>query len=246
MDATALIPLKVKSDKQWELFKRCFASYVSVLKKHNISLHVACESSEKYKVQIKRFIENNGLKIEKTIESSGYVAAIKNLIQSVNTSFFFFIVDDVELLKNKDFILPCVSFMQENPQVVQIKIGGGLVYSRDKKKNTELYSAFYKINVCNEVDTIWTGALTQDRENYIFSHYNCVLRTDIFQLYDNKNNKNACNWDDYVVLLKRNYLQEFEGYETGWLNFEDYLHAWGRTDLSILQANQLLEQGEKS
>ena len=174
------------------------------------------------------------------VESSGYVDAVQKLIQSVENEYFFFIVDDVELLNHKDFITPSLGAFGKNENLIQIKFGGGHSARKTKKQNLSIYENFYRKSH-HDQDIVWINTIMKNQEKYIFSHYNCILRSDVFKKVDKEIvNHNIKNWDDYVLFLKANFLKELGHYETGWLNFEDYLYTWYRSEISKGEAIMLI------
>ena len=200
---TGLLPLKIKTDSQLQSFKTCFSSYKFIIEKYKINLKIADESDENYSQEVRTFLKR--LDITKNfIGSDGFVDAIQNLIQAVNTEYFFFILDDVELLKQKDFIAPSLAAFKENRDLIQVKYGGGLSAGKNKKQNLALYKHDYK-PFEHDLDIVWINKIGLDREAYIFSHYNCVLKTEIFQKIDSLIKVALPHFDAYVVFLKKHF-----------------------------------------
>ena len=203
-DICALIPIKITSDLQFNLFKECFSSYLPILNKYDIQVKIADESSVLYMPLVKNFLEEQNINKE-FIKGNGYTDSIQVLIQSVKSKYFFFIVDDVELLTIKDFVEPSLKAFEKNNKLIQIKFGGGAAARKTKKQNLNLYKDYYRESVHGS-DIVWINKIVENHEKYIFSHYNCILRTDIFQQLDKKiANTAISNWDAYVVVLKTNF-----------------------------------------
>ena len=244
MHITALIPLKIKNDAQFRRFQACFTSYKFVVEKYKVVLNIADESNGYYSQQIRSFLRKYD--VEKNfIKSNGYVDAVQRLIQSVKNDYFFFIVDDVELLRQKDFIKPSIAAFRENGDLIQIKFGGGLSARKSKVENLKMYKDLYR-PFQYQADVVWVNKISLDRERYIFSHYNCVLKTEIFQKIDSRISAPIPSFDAYVLFLKENFLGELGEFTTGWLNWEDYLYVWERSPTSKKEALHLLEtSGER-
>lgn len=233
-----LVPLKIRSEKQYLLFKQCVQSYEHLFDKERISFKVADDSLSPYASNVKEQFESYGCEIE-YIASNGYVDAVRNLFRVADQKYIFWIFDDVQLLTKKDIISPCIRALEDNQNLIQIKLGGGKCARKNKLQNTALYGASYVQKTYGN-DIVWSNKIGADTENFIISQWNAVLRTDIFKEINKDIKTSFSHWDDYLMHIKANYMHILKERESGWLNFEDHLHPWGRSDISLEQALSLL------
>lgn len=238
----ALIPIKIKSDQQFELMISCISSYKNFLP-DQIRIKVANESSKNYTNKIIDFFDSIGYQYD-LIQSSGYFDSISKLIQSIDAKYHFFIVDDVELITKKDIISPCIESFEKINDLLQIKIGGGKIARKSKIKNIETYSHKYECVHLSTNDQVWVGKIIDDDEEWIITQWNSVHRSEIFQKINAEIIKNKITfntWDQFNMFIKNNYMNTIGHLKTGWLNFEDYLYPWYRSDISLKDSKNLLE-----
>ena len=228
---TGLMPLKIMDETNFGWFKECISSFLPVIKKHEVLIRVCNESPSNYTARIQSYFNEIGLEVE-YVKGNGFVNAVQSLIRSVKEDYFFFMLDDVELLTSKDFITPILGAFDRIPGLAQVKYGAGIVGRKSKRKSLELYSHLYTPHQ-EARDTIWYKTIADDTEEYILSHYNAVLDSKIFKELDSKIdiNNNIPTWDAYVVQLRLRFINEISHYRTGWLNMEDYLFCHGRQNI---------------
>lgn len=188
--------------------------------------------------------------------------AVLNLIDKVKTKYFMFLIDDVCQIVKKDFVTPIIQYMESNERVIQVKYGGGIISEGHTNISNLLINndnvAFTKspktVFTRNKIhnDTIWTFDIAHQniKEEFIFSYYNCIMRTKVFQQINDIINLNQSNnvwhkritWSDYLAYInyspntcnqinKLGFPAPFkflENYQTGWLNFCNYIFAIDR------------------
>jgi len=174
----------------------------------------------------------HGQKIPHKILDSNdsFIRAIVELIDSVKTPYFMFMLDDVCVCKTKDFFTPIKQAFKKNKQLIQVKFGGGAV--TDGERNID--NIYVEGGVANlrhapnlkfhpyitkSQDTVWIGSLNhQHIQNiYAISQWNAVMRTSVFKdihsVIKSRISGSDSTWSDYLALINysggiRNHVQE--------------------------------------
>lgn len=235
-----LIPLRINNDKRIDMFKICFESYYRYLKDLDVKYIVCDESIENYHKIIESYL--NGFDINyRFINNKGkaFYDAISILINSVTSKYFLFIMDDVELYDKRDIIKPCIEILENRPDLLQIKLGfGSLLENANKNIQGEKAFigpvSFHSIDVKNE--KIWITDIKPELfsiENYLFSYWNNIMRSDFFIDYDNivMNNRSkgkSNSFHDYAHIASYFVPSDVysHNYKVGWINFNSYVYPW--------------------
>lgn len=223
--------LKITKQKQLDTFLRCLNSYKSLLQNNDIEFLVVNESTNPFK----KIVNNEISFIKKNttfLNVNGMVNSVRELIKSANSRYIMFLLDDVELLFDPNIgINDCISVMENDTSIDQIKFGGGKVYNSDEKKINTFKNTHKAIKINNNV--IWLNESDKENPNYLISQWNSVTRSSVLKRLNEKLNTKVNNWDSFSVECSKIYKNENNKTKTGWLNLKCGLYAWGRTSGSF-------------
>ena len=126
--------LKINKEKQLDTFLRCLNSYKSLLQNNDIEFLVVNESNETFR----KIVNDEIIFIKKNttfLSVKGMVNSVRELIKVADSKYIMFLLDDVELLFDPNIsINDCISVMESDTSIDQIKFGGGKVYNSNEKK----------------------------------------------------------------------------------------------------------------
>jgi hypothetical protein len=258
----ALLPLKITNHQQFISFKRCFMSYYNNVGHHDISYILCDDSIPLFRDEIQKFLNGLRLKYEYVrSEDCSFYEVVSKLIQAVSGDYFFFIIDDVELL-DKDFVAPAIEAMERDNNLSHIKIGGGYILEGDhntnatyvKRINNDTVELEYNINQrkTNPIyfnrmkvkdNSVWvTSYINSDEQDirkyepFVLGYWNDIMRADYFKDIDikvSKMRKKDPTFHYYAENSSKSFKKELKDRKVGYLNFANYLYAWGRWDYDI-------------
>lgn len=235
-----LVPLKIKSDKQFQLFSKCWDSYRHIVYDQRAKVIIANDSNEHFTKKLTQKINESKCDAWVT-QGGGFVNSVRNLIKAADRDFLLWFLDDVELLETKrNIVEPCIKSMLQDESIIQIKFGSGKVARKSIQTNISALGNLYQPTEIDN-DIIWTCDIKNDDEKYIFSQWNAVMRTNAAKQMDHLIKGNFETWDAYTVAISDNTRTLTKNYKTGWLNFRDYLYPHGRSTITLEKAKSMLQ-----
>ena len=233
---SVLSPLKIKNQKQFDLFVRCLNTYKNIIQNENTEFLVVNESNKDFLDKVEKEI----LKIKpnyRNIKEVGFVNSVKKLIQESVGKYVMFFLDDVEMVyDSKKICETVIKSMEDNEKIFQIKLGGGKVGNSPKSVNINKFSKNHQKIVINEDFNVWLNE-TENEYNiniYVISQWNSIMRGKTIRELNKKMGKqDALNWDQFTVIMSREYRKEIKDTYTGWLNLQSFLYPWGRAPHQI-------------
>jgi hypothetical protein len=243
--------IRITNQNQFESFKKCFNSYHRYLEPH-LGKYIVCDDSiQGWKAQTKTFLDSVGAVYEyinndTQSQSNHMYLCVSDLIGAVKSKYFVFIVDDVELFPY-DVFTPSILALDNNADLLQVKIGGGKILNQLNRVGNKDYCRSLKWeNMEYSDDTIYahlaTGSMMK-LEPYHVSVWNTVTRTSIMLDIDKrvrgfKGGRRSMTFHDYRENICQHHpdrMSMLADYKLGWLNLKDYLYPYGRDDKTYLQ-----------
>jgi hypothetical protein len=244
-DVTILSTFQIRPEKT--MWKECIRSYYQTMVPPYPLHLIQDDSTPSYHEELCKVLDELGANY-KFIKSEypGAFGAVYSLIKEVKTKYFFFIIDDVIMVKDKDIITPLVHFMEENKEVIQIKLGGGPISEGPSNKywvidkpggnrtlNVPGNPVLHPTKTIGN-NTIWTFSLIPEntRGQYPLPWYNGFLRTSIFHKINDiiinlyKNDQNTARqrlrhhyhrWSHYIAYTQYYHVDTLPTlYKLGW------------------------------
>jgi hypothetical protein len=223
--------LKINKEKQLDTFLRCLNSYKSLLQNNDIEFLVVNESNETFR----KIVNDEIIFIKKNttfLSVKGMVNSVRELIKVADSKYIMFLLDDVELLFDPNIsINDCISVMESDTSIDQIKFGGGKVYNSNEKKINTFKKTHKPIDINNNI--IWLNESDKENPTYLISQWNSVTRSDTLKRLNKKLNVTPTSWDGFCSECSKIYKEENNKTKTGWLNLRCGLYAWGKTTESF-------------
>lgn len=223
--------LKISKQKQLDTFLRCLNSYKSLLQNNDIEFLVVNESTDTFKKIVND--EISFIKKDTTFLSvKGMVNSVRELIKATNSKYIIFLLDDVELLFDPNIdINDCISVMENDASIDQVKFGGGKIYNANENQINNFKKTHKPVKINNNI--IWLNESNKENPTYLISQWNSVTRSDTLKRLNKKFNTTVNNWDGFTVECSKIYKNENNKTKTGWLNLKCGLYAWGKTKVSF-------------
>jgi len=156
------------------------------------------------------------------------VNSVRELIKTVNSRYIIFLLDDVELLFDPNIdINDCISVMENDASIDQVKFGGGKIYNKNENQINNFKKTHKPIKINNNI--IWLNESDKENPSYLISQWNSITRSDTLKRLNKKMNTRVNNWDSFAGECSKIYKNENNKTKTGWLNLKCGLYAWGRT-----------------
>jgi len=226
-----LSPLKITTKKQFDIFVRCLSTYKNIIQNENTEFLVVNESTDNFR----NMVEDEIKSIKKNViflNVNGMVNSVKELIKKSKNKYIMFFLDDVELLfEPNTCINDCISVMDEDDSIDQIKIGGGKVHSSNEKQIDVFKTTHQPVKINNNI--VWLNESSKEEPAYLISQWNSIMRSKLLKSLVKKLNTNFNNWDAFTVQCSKIYNKKSKETKIGWLNLSPGLYAWGRTQVSF-------------
>lgn len=232
-------------------YQKVFNSYYTSFKKPYPVHHIKDDSAPRAKKELEKYLQTIGAnyKLVATNEKTNGFHALIKLIESVETEYMFFILDDVMQVKPKDFITPCVELMEEQKDILQVKLGSGFAGSGNNNKDNVVLlgngkaapkvapESVYTANSTSTGDVVWTMQLEPKNIRNVFplSYYNCIMRTEyvkrIHEVVMTKGvNKTGRDFSTYLEYMNytndTNNLVNEKGWPSGFEFISEYKTGW--------------------
>lgn len=235
MELSILAPLKIDNENDFNSFLRCLKSYKNIIETKNVEFLVINESAPNFKEKVNQEIQSIKSNFN-TIEGNGFVKSVRKLIDKSTGKYIMFFLDDVEFLgDSKKICEASIEAMENNKNILQIKIGGGKVSNTSKSNNIEKFSKTHKEIKVNEEFSVWVNPTEReyDDNRYVITQWNCITRGDTFRDFNKKFIGHPDSWDSFTLLISDYFKNEVTNTYTGWLNLQSFLYPWGRNPNNI-------------
>lgn len=232
---------------QW--YKKVFKSFYDSMKQPYPIHNIKDDSDDNSKKEFKNFLEsiNANYTFLGGKRTNGFTALIR-LLESIETPYFFFVLDDTMLVKKKDFITPCIEAMNNDDTLAQIKLGCGFVcHGRTNKDIVKIHdngtaspivapNSIYTPEKLSTGDVVWKMSLNHKNILNVFplSYHNCFMRTSfamkIHKKIMEKKDISGNDFSDY--LIHTNYERDTcnkinkNGWPKGFEFIEEYKNGW--------------------
>jgi hypothetical protein len=255
-----------------DVLKSHYSRLTTPFPKHMISDN----SPEEYKGRVLKALGDANPNFEVIDQDKNLNAsqAFESLILSTKTPFLDFVFTDVISIGTKDYIAPCVKVMEQNPDVMQVCVGGtfiesdndGYVIVKEGKAYLDVRRPIEMSPYTYLSDTVWVAEAGIEQFSdfmFVMAFWNQILRTEMCKKFveTTRNYYNPPDSSIELYIIKAHRSVEVPGYNLppkwnagyewlsqyrfGFLNFNAYIFPIDRLPMSKEQFEKDHEGKEK-